>query len=132
MSASPATGNWEDRALCAEVDPELFFPEGQGNHGFRDAKRVCLACEVRAECLGYALEHPELRGVWGGLSERERGARRQPAAGVSAAPAAARDARPHGTLTAYRRHYRLGEKPCEPCRQANARDLADRKLRRAA
>lgn len=36
------------------------------------------------------------------------------------------DVRPHGTLAAYRRHYRHGEKPCESCRQANAHrdDLA--------
>ena len=36
------------------------------------------------------------------------------------------DVRPHGTLAAYRRHYRHGEQPCEDCRQANARASADR------
>jgi hypothetical protein len=34
--------------------------------------------------------------------------------------------KPHGTIAAYRRHYRLGEKPCEPCRQAESRRHADR------
>ena len=38
----------------------------------REAKRVCMSCEVRAECLEYALEHDERFGIWGGLSERER------------------------------------------------------------
>jgi hypothetical protein len=33
---------------------------------------------------------------------------------------------PHGTLAAHRRHYRLGQKPCESCRQAKARDWEDR------
>jgi Transcription factor WhiB len=33
---------------------------------------VCAGCEVRAECLQYALDHSERFGVWGGLSERER------------------------------------------------------------
>jgi WhiB family redox-sensing transcriptional regulator len=63
-------GGWRDLALCAEVDPELFFPEkGESS---RPAKRVCAGCEVRAECLQYALDHSERFGVWGGLSERER------------------------------------------------------------
>ena len=61
---------WQDRALCAETDPEAFFPEKGGST--REAKQVCRSCEVRAECLAYALEHDERFGVWGGLSERER------------------------------------------------------------
>ena len=61
---------WQERALCAQTDPEIFFPEKGG--GTRAAKRVCRACEVRAECLEYALENGERHGIWGGLSERER------------------------------------------------------------
>jgi WhiB family redox-sensing transcriptional regulator len=62
--------SWQDRALCAQTDPEAFFPEKGGST--REAKRVCRTCEVRAECLDYALEHDERFGIWGGLSERER------------------------------------------------------------
>ena len=58
------------QALCAQTDPEAFFPEKGGST--REAKRVCRGCEVRAECLEYALEHDERFGIWGGLSERER------------------------------------------------------------
>ena len=29
-------------------------------------------CEVRSECLEYALANDERFGIWGGLSERER------------------------------------------------------------
>ncbi len=61
---------WQERALCAQTDPEAFFPEKGGST--REAKRVCTGCEVRAECLEYALEHDERFGIWGGLSERER------------------------------------------------------------
>lgn len=61
---------WQDRALCAQTDPEAFFPEKGGST--REAKRVCRNCEVRAECLEYALEHDERFGIWGGMSERER------------------------------------------------------------
>ncbi|MGO1285420.1 MAG: WhiB family transcriptional regulator [Brachybacterium sp.] len=61
---------WQERALCAQTDPEAFFPEKGGST--REAKKVCVSCEVRAECLEYALENDERFGIWGGLSERER------------------------------------------------------------
>ena len=62
--------DWQERALCAQTDPEAFFPEKGGST--REAKRICSGCEVRAECLEYALAHDERFGIWGGLSERER------------------------------------------------------------
>ncbi|QDP77965.1 WhiB family transcriptional regulator [Nocardia otitidiscaviarum] len=61
---------WQERALCAQTDPEAFFPEKGGST--REAKRICSGCEVRDECLEYALAHDERFGIWGGLSERER------------------------------------------------------------
>ena len=64
------TDQWQDRALCAQTDPEAFFPEKGGST--REAKKICLGCEVRNECLEYALAHDERFGIWGGLSERER------------------------------------------------------------
>src|SRR5829696_5315603 len=60
----------QERALCAQTDPEAFFPEKGGST--REAKKVCLSCDVRGECLEYALAHDERFGIWGGLSERER------------------------------------------------------------
>ncbi len=61
---------WQERALCAQTDPEAFFPEKGGST--REAKRICSGCEVRSECLEYALEKDERFGIWGGMSERER------------------------------------------------------------
>lgn len=61
---------WQAQALCAQTDPEAFFPEKGGST--REAKRVCLDCEVRNECLEFALANDERFGIWGGLSERER------------------------------------------------------------
>ena len=66
----PAADQWQDRALCAQTDPEAFFPEKGGST--REAKRVCLTCDVRGDCLEYALMNDERFGIWGGLSERER------------------------------------------------------------
>jgi WhiB family redox-sensing transcriptional regulator len=62
--------DWQERALCAQTDPEAFFPEKGGST--REAKLICAGCEVRAECLEYALAFDERFGIWGGLSERER------------------------------------------------------------
>ncbi len=61
---------WQTDALCAQTDPEAFFPEKGGST--RDAKKVCGSCNVRAQCLEYALANDERFGIWGGLSERER------------------------------------------------------------
>ena len=61
---------WQEQALCAQTDPEAFFPEKGGST--REAKRICQGCPVRDECLEFALEHDERFGIWGGLSERER------------------------------------------------------------
>ncbi len=61
---------WQERALCAQTDPEAFFPEKGGST--REAKRICSGCEVRSECLEYALDKDERFGIWGGMSERER------------------------------------------------------------
>ena len=62
--------SWQADALCAQTDPEAFFPEKGGST--RDAKKICTTCEVKTECLEYALQNDERFGIWGGLSERER------------------------------------------------------------
>lgn len=69
-AAGDEVPEWQERALCAQTDPEAFFPEKGGST--REAKRICAGCEVRAECLEYALAQDERFGIWGGLSERER------------------------------------------------------------
>ncbi|MEO9139913.1 MAG: WhiB family transcriptional regulator [Jatrophihabitans sp.] len=66
----PEEAGWQERSLCAQTDPEAFFPEKGGST--REAKKICTGCEVRSECLEYALQNDERFGIWGGLSERER------------------------------------------------------------
>jgi WhiB family redox-sensing transcriptional regulator len=65
---------------CAEVDPELFFPQEVEVSStkivsvYRDAsaaKEICYSCPLVAECLEYALGGQEI-GIWGGLTERQR------------------------------------------------------------
>ena len=61
---------WQERANCLGVDPDLFFPARGAPT--KEAKAVCGGCEVKMECLEYALRHGEKFGIWGGMSERER------------------------------------------------------------
>jgi WhiB family redox-sensing transcriptional regulator len=69
---APAGGHepWMEYGLCGQTDPESFFPEKGGST--REAKAICKSCDVRAECLDYAIDHDERFGIWGARSERER------------------------------------------------------------
>lgn len=60
---------WIDRALCGGDEPDSLFVQGAAQ---REARRKCLQCEVRLECLADALQFEANYGVWGGLTERER------------------------------------------------------------
>jgi WhiB family redox-sensing transcriptional regulator len=76
-AVSPAAPNlgieppeWMFAGACAQVDPDLWFPE-KGNASSQ-AKTICGTCDVRVDCLRYAVEHGERDGIWGGLSPRQR------------------------------------------------------------
>lgn len=75
---------WMTDALCAQVGGDEWFPE-KGKSGL-EAKRVCNGapgrepCPARADCLIYALDNDIREGIWGGLSQWERGHLRRGAA----------------------------------------------------
>lgn len=62
--------SWQDYANCRGADADLFFPERGAST--RKAKAICTACEVKDECLNFAIQNGEKFGIWGGMSERER------------------------------------------------------------
>ena len=67
--------DWRHRAVCLDEDPELFFPIGNTGPAImqiEEAKQVCRRCDVREQCLAWALSAGQDHGVWGGLSEDER------------------------------------------------------------
>src|SRR4051794_8065333 len=67
--------DWRHRSACLDEDPELFFPIGNTGPAIlqiEEAKAVCRRCEVREQCLQWALDAGQDHGVWGGLSEDER------------------------------------------------------------
>jgi WhiB family redox-sensing transcriptional regulator len=86
--------DWVHQARCKDTDPELFFPVGTTGPAASQiaaAKAVCMKCDVRSECLEWAMSTGQDAGVWGGLSEEERRAlrrarRREAARLVAAVP----------------------------------------------
>lgn len=75
--------------ICAQTDPEIFFPENLSEDDestllkdkeesnqprilLKTARQLCSSCEFKLPCLEYALTYPELDGVWGGTTKRER------------------------------------------------------------
>lgn len=61
--------DWQEDALCRQTDPEIFHPEVGGTAA--PAKRTCMTCPVRAECLEYAVDTGQRDGIWGGLGPKE-------------------------------------------------------------
>lgn len=63
---------WMAQALCRETDTDGFFPDPGDSLTARAAIQTCRLCDVREQCLNYAITHGETHGVWGGMTPRER------------------------------------------------------------
>ncbi len=78
----PLRPAWMRLGACREPHPEAnWFPNRGGDAGPKSeaARAVCTGCPAREPCLAYALANPELVGIWGGTTNRERRlARRAP------------------------------------------------------
>jgi WhiB family redox-sensing transcriptional regulator len=86
----PQPPDWTIDARCADIGPDLFFPDTKGQNA-ADAKQICRGCPVVDDCLEYALylesgddlSNRGRYGIYGGHSPRERAAiartRKEPA-----------------------------------------------------
>ena len=72
--------SWIVVASCRDLDTSFFFSDDLDDIGA--AKRLCLSCPARRDCLDAAVERKEQFGVWGGhlfvsgeivLSKRRKG-----------------------------------------------------------
>lgn len=74
MNGPLALEAWELDAVCAQIGPDVFFPDqGHANSENRMAKQICITqCPVREQCLARALAYPGTIGIWGGTNERDR------------------------------------------------------------
>ena len=66
------TEPWRERAVCAGVGPEVFFPDDGGHYG--EARKLCASCPVTQECLEEVLEVPHYLdyGFRGGTTPNQR------------------------------------------------------------
>lgn len=108
--------DWRDSALCAQVDPEIFFPD-KGMPG-RDAAAVCRRCPVQTPCLEYALRHNITDGVWGGVHPRARRGKYKPVDPTLCANGHPKTSENIGSAGR-----------CLPCQRATAREKNLRKRR---
>lgn len=116
----PQLGNdedtsWRQYANCKGVNTRAFFADGLNDKSQirKELEALCGACDVRLECLSFALRNNE-RGWWGGMSERGR----RRIGRVPSPRARALSEIVHGTYAGYSKHRRRGETPCDECRQA--------------
>ncbi|MFC5911261.1 WhiB family transcriptional regulator [Streptacidiphilus monticola] len=69
---------WQSEAACKGMDSSIFFsPPGERGNARRErerlAQQVCGGCPVKARCASFATACQESYGIWGGLTERDRG-----------------------------------------------------------
>lgn len=71
----------EGAPLCAQTDPEIFFPVDHSDSAMkkfeyysneREAKAICAECPYKAQCLEYAIKDLEIQGIWGATTQIDR------------------------------------------------------------
>jgi hypothetical protein len=63
---------WMKDAACKGNTEANWFPEHGITKEVKLARTICSQCAVKEECLNYAVQQPELLGIWGGTSHRQR------------------------------------------------------------
>lgn len=65
--------DWFELAACKGMTQLMFPKEHKDITYIAEARRICNSCQVKANCLEYALEFPpaDMHGVWAGLTSRQ-------------------------------------------------------------
>lgn len=67
------TLRWRQRAACRGADSDIFYPHEDAVVAIASIiAEYCDRCEVRTECLEYAIERDERYGIWGGMTPKQR------------------------------------------------------------
>jgi WhiB family transcriptional regulator, redox-sensing transcriptional regulator len=75
MTATGSVKDWRSEGACLGADPDLFFPistRGPAEKQISRAKRICAGCNVRTDCLDFAMSHDQAYGIWGGTTPEDR------------------------------------------------------------
>lgn len=62
--------DWTVDARCRGSEVDTFFARSLPEA--REAIKLCQRCNVKQDCLDYAVDEGIEIGVWGGLTERQR------------------------------------------------------------
>lgn len=131
-------GDWALDAACyAHHHPDWWFPVELNDRARPYSRRrwspdtqhainMCNSCDVREQCLEYALQHDERDGIWGGKTPRERAKLTGRHANSRTYPMSEMD---HGTAAGAVRHRLRGESPCESCLAAERQAKRERVAR---
>jgi WhiB family redox-sensing transcriptional regulator len=69
----PSFATWIDRAACRTLPISWWFPESADDvRTANKALAVCQRCDVRTECLQFALDNDDRHGIFGGLYPYQR------------------------------------------------------------
>ena len=126
---------WMKYAACKGLPVDLFMPKRGEISKIKEARKICAGCPVLKACRDYSIEaaqEADLDGVFGGWTKLERmkymrskglhfrrmGYSNQPMPTVER-----RDANSHGTASAYRRHIKAHEEPCQECLESHQERL---------
>jgi WhiB family redox-sensing transcriptional regulator len=72
--------DWMEYARCAQVDPDLFHPDGSGSRS-SEALEICRRCPVQRQCADHTARlegdasKRDRHGMWAGQGPTERLAR---------------------------------------------------------
>ncbi len=77
MTGSPhaltSRPDWHNDAACRHHEPELWYVEDPHSPSYAFALEMCRdICQVREDCLRAAQAMPELHGIWGGYTAKQR------------------------------------------------------------
>ena len=61
-----------EKANCRQAPADLFYPERYSGIALLRAQQICNSCEVRSQCLSYAIDNREKFGIWGGTTPGQR------------------------------------------------------------
>lgn len=68
--------SWQDKANCVGKSTSLFFFDvgvgGNPSKAYKEARSICMSCEVAKECYDFAVSNNEQYGVWGGVNFSQR------------------------------------------------------------
>lgn len=128
VTRQPEPEDWHQEALCRGADTDIFYPPERDAAAMRQAKAICAACPVSEPCGAEGLANRE-RGVWGGMSDRQRDRINGKPTRIQKLPSERKpptERRGCGTPSGHVAHYRAGEKACQRCLIAHRADRRGR------